>query len=74
EPSYEERISFAVEHSQHLIGEKGERVAVPELRKHIAWYTRGMPQSAELRHKINSICSAADLYETLSSYLESINS
>lgn len=69
EPSIPERIELALDHSKLMIGEKGERVAVKEMRKHIAWYTRGMPQAAELRAKINSILKAEELYELLESYL-----
>lgn len=69
EPSIPERIQLALDHSHLMIDEKGERVAVKEMRKHISWYTRGMPQAAELRARINCILKAEELYQLLESYL-----
>lgn len=40
---------------------KGEYTAVREMRKHIAWYTAGYPNSAALRRRINEMESFAQL-------------
>jgi len=40
---------------------------VVEMRKHLSWYTKGMPGSAELRHKINTAKSAEEMEELLRS-------
>ena len=34
---------------------KGEYIGVREMRKHIAWYTTGLPHSARLRMQINNV-------------------
>jgi tRNA-dihydrouridine synthase len=34
---------------------KGEYIAVQEMRKHLAWYTAGMPNSSKFRGRINSM-------------------
>ena len=39
-----------------------------EMRKHVAWYTTGYPQSAKLRGKINEIESISDLQYLLEDY------
>ena len=53
---------------QHLALElnyKPEHVAVREMRKHVAWYTAGLPGSAALRRQVNEIETAAALEEMI---------
>ena len=44
---------------------KGEYTAVREMRKHVAWYTGGLPHSAALRRKINEVESMEALRELI---------
>lgn len=48
---------------------KGEWIAVKEMRKHAAWYTKGLPGSAGIRHQINRAETAAEMLALLSEYL-----
>jgi tRNA-dihydrouridine synthase len=34
---------------------KGEYIAIREMRKHVGWYTAGLPGSAKLRGRINEM-------------------
>lgn len=52
EPSYEEKIETVVRHMGMLIELKGEHTGICEMRKHIAWYIKGMKNSAQLRDRI----------------------
>ena len=52
-----------------LIEEKGEKTGVPESRKHVTWYTRGLPGSADLRHEVNQTRGQDELFAVLDSYL-----
>ena len=45
--------------------EKGELLAMREMRKHVAWYTSGMPHSAGLRRASNQLSSYKELEELL---------
>ncbi|MBQ9604480.1 MAG: tRNA dihydrouridine synthase DusB [Firmicutes bacterium] len=54
EPTYEQRISMARRHLKMLVEYKGENIGVCEMRKHIGWYLKGLPHSAEMRVKVNS--------------------
>ena len=49
EPSDRERVETAMRHAQMLADWKGEAVAIREMRKHAAWYTRGMYGAAQMR-------------------------
>ena len=44
---------------------KGGYLGIREMRKHVAWYTRGLPGSAKLRDAINQV----DSYEELEALL-----
>lgn len=44
---------------------KGEYTAVREMRKHIAWYTAGYPNSASLRRKVNEMESFEELEQAV---------
>lgn len=53
-PTPEMRRETAVRHYLLLVETKGEYLANREMRKHLAWYTKGLRGSARLRGKINS--------------------
>ena len=55
EPTLNEKISTAIKHLKLAVEEHGEYVAVREMRKHIAWYLKGLRNSAKLRDEINKI-------------------
>lgn len=71
-PGLEERVAVAIRHLQLLVEHKGEVTGVKEMRKHAAWYIKGMPGAAELRTVINSQTTLAGMEGTLQDYLESL--
>ena len=54
-------------HARLQIEFKGEYLGVREMRKHVAWYTKGLPGSAKLRDEINKVESYEELEELLNS-------
>lgn len=52
EPLPEEKIRIAVLHMDRLVALKGEHVAVKEMRKHLAWYLKGLPGAARVKDVI----------------------
>ena len=46
----------------------GEKGAMKEMRKHVVWYTRGLPFSASFRSKLPQMRERESLFETLASY------
>lgn len=52
-------------HARLQIEFKGEYLGIREMRKHVAWYTKGMPGSAKLRDAINKVESYEELEELL---------
>lgn len=69
EPTGEEKINTALKHLKLAIDEHGEYVAIREMRKHIAWYLKGLRGSARLRDEINKIESYEEVVNKLCDYL-----
>lgn len=67
-PSWQERLDMLYRHLDMLITYKGEYVGVREMRKHAAWYTKGLAHSAELRMRFNQADSKAGFLEILQQY------
>lgn len=64
-PTMEEIKNTILRHGQLQLQYKGEYTAVREMRKHIAWYSSGMPHSARLRGQINEMDTMESLSETV---------
>lgn len=60
-PSLPERVAVALAHFDLLVGTKGEKTAVLAMRKHAAWYLKGVPGAAKLRERVNRAQSAQEL-------------
>ena len=67
-PEPEEKKQTVLEHARLQLQYKGEYTAVREMRKHLAWYTAGMPHSARFRQAINSM----ETFEELMAGVETI--
>ncbi len=59
-PSVAERLEVLGRHLAMLIEHKGERTAVREMRRHAAWYTKGLRHAAEIRLRLNQAESCED--------------
>ncbi len=62
-----EKIKIAIRHLDLAIQNKGESIAVREMRKHISWYTKGMPAAARLRDRINHALTRQEMMDILES-------
>ena len=49
-----------------LVDNKGEYVAIREMRKHCAWYLKGVRNSAKIRNEINKALNVDEIEELLS--------
>lgn len=64
-PDWEEKKKTMLRHAKLQLECKGEYVGIREMRKHVAWYTKGMSGSARLREKINVVSSIEELENLL---------
>jgi len=65
EPTVREKIDVCLLHLDRLIALKGEYVAVREMRKHAAWYLKGIRGNAKVRNAINECNTREDLVTLL---------
>ncbi len=70
EPTLEEKINTAKKHLGLAVQEHGEYIAVREMRKHLAWYIKGLKNSARIRDEINKIESYEEVVAKLDAYME----
>ncbi len=68
EPELSEKKEMMIRHAELMVEYKGERIAIQEMRKHLAWYTAGIPGSAKLRSEMNSL----NTLEELKAFVEGI--
>lgn len=66
-----EKYEILKEHIELDIKYKGEGIALNEMRKHIAWYTKNMPDSSSFRNEINHIASKEELLNRIQEYFSS---
>ena len=61
EPTVREKKEMIRRHAELMIQYKLERTAIREMRRHMAWYTAGLPGSAKLRDRMNLMETKEDL-------------
>ena len=64
----EEKINMCLRHYELAIKYDGELKAVREMRKHAAWYLKGLPRSSEVRNLINSLTTTQEVTNILEEY------
>ncbi len=69
-PTINDIREMIIRHAKMLVDYKGEYTGIREMRKHIAWYTAGLPHSAELRRMCNQIETMENLIETVNAKLQ----
>jgi tRNA-dihydrouridine synthase B len=68
-PTAAERLEAGVRHLGMMVASVGEASAAREMRKHVAWYVRGLPNSARVREQVNRTKSVEEMVELLRQYL-----
>lgn len=63
-PNLQEVKEMILRHAKLLVDYKGAYTGIREMRKHVAWYTAGYPNSAKLRARVNEI-ESLDALESL---------
>ena len=72
EISNRDKLNIIKEHINLAIKEKGEYVAIREMRKHICWYIKNMKDSSKFREKVNKIEKTDELITCLEEYFNNI--
>ncbi len=72
EPTAEEKIRIAILHMDRLIALRGEAVAVREMRKHLAWYLKGLKGSARIKDEIMEGTKRDEMVRILENFVASL--
>ncbi len=67
-PDYEEVFGMIMKHYELLVEEKGERIAFPEMKKHVYWYVKGRRGATAIKRQVNAVTTARGMRELLQSY------
>jgi nifR3 family TIM-barrel protein len=71
DPEVEERFEICLRHARNAIAfERDPEKGVIEFRKHLGWYTKGLPGGAKLRQQLFESRTLADVERLLEGYLE----
>ena len=54
------------------VAEKGEDIAIKEMRKQISWYIKNLKDSSKMREKINSITKQKEIVQEITEYFNSL--
>lgn len=68
EPSLTDRIETVKRHLKYLVASKGEARGVKEMRKHMAWYTKGLAGSSIFRNQLNSMISIDEVQRKIEEF------
>lgn len=66
-PDKDEIREMMLKHARLQLEYKGEFCGIREMRKHVAWYTKGLKGAARLREKVNAVESLEELENLLTS-------
>ncbi|MCM1499291.1 MAG: tRNA dihydrouridine synthase DusB [Clostridium sp.] len=69
-PSVEKMTEVMLRHARMMVECKGQFSGIHEMRKHVAWYTTGYPNSSRLREQVNHVESMAELEHLLEKWRE----
>src|SRR5688500_1741538 len=70
-PAIEERFAIAIDHARMAEAyEQDPRGAAIEFRKHLGWYVKGVPHSADLRRQLHAVDSLGQVEGIFAVYLE----
>ncbi|WP_136161536.1 tRNA dihydrouridine synthase DusB [Sphingomonas flavalba] len=68
DPSIDEQYRVIVEHYEAMLSHYGEMTGVNMARKHIGWYTKGLPGSAEFRNRVTQVPEARTVLAMLAEF------
>ena len=69
----QERLQIILEHIELQVEELGENTGIKEMRKHLSYYIKNLPDAAQMRQAINRIETKQELIDCLTEYFEGKN-
>ena len=67
-PSLHEQLATLLQHYQDMLGHYGAEAGMRIARKHVGWYSKGLPASGEFRAAINRIAEPARAIDAIKAF------
>lgn len=71
-PTPQEKVDICLLHADRLTALKGENIAIKEMRKHAAWYLKGLYGGGKVRARLNECETRDELRCVLTDYIEKV--
>ena len=71
-PTAKEKQQAMKKHIELGIKDKGELVAIHEIRKHVSWYTKNLQNASEFRNRVNHTESSIELLNLIDEYFDNL--
>lgn len=71
-PELKDMVKVMLRHARMMVEYKGEYTGIHEMRKHVAWYTTGFPNSSKLRDEVNHVENFEELQGLLNSWVDGV--
>ena len=68
EPSAEEKLQIAIKHMDRLIDLKSEKVALLEMRSHMAWYIKGLSGATHVKRMVTRVTTREEMLDIIKRY------
>ena len=68
DPTIDQQFDLILEHYEAMLVHYTSETGVKMARKHLGWYTKGLPGSAEFRNRVNFIDNPAEVVRSLSAF------
>lgn len=72
-PTDKQVIEMIILHLNLICQDKTERIGVPEMRKHISWYLKGMPDAKKVKDEVNRLKTKEEVIHRLRVYLRELS-
>ncbi|OYZ38496.1 MAG: tRNA dihydrouridine synthase DusB [Alphaproteobacteria bacterium 16-39-46] len=72
DPSLKDQKDIILEHLEQTLAHYGEETGILLMRKHLGWYSKGLPNSTEFRVQINASQTLQEVLSCLNQYYTSI--
>ncbi len=70
DPPLAAQLAVGLEHLDHMLSHYGAQTGVRMARKHVAWYSKGLPASAEFRSAVNQSVDAVTVRRMIREFYE----
>ena len=68
--SNKERLSVIKEHLDLAVQEKGEYIAIREMRKHLCWYVKRLKNSSKIKQEVTRLETREEVVQCLEKHFE----